>query len=124
MGAGLQPSKDNFGYLLCCYVAETQEKADEEAQHFLWRMGTTTRGPREYMAPVGYRTQAGQAVAARRQGEKPLAQQSYEELKENYHIVAGTPDVVLEKLEYLHGRIGMEHLIFYCLLYTSDAADE
>ena len=76
-------------------------------------MGTTTRGPREYMAPVGYRTQAGQAVAARRQGEKPLAQQSYEELKENYHIVAGTPDVVLEKLEYLHGRIGMEHLIFY-----------
>ena len=110
---GKESTPDNFGYLLCCYVAETQEKADEEAQHFLWRMGTTTRGPREYMNPVGYRSTAGQAVAARRQGEKPLAQQSYQELKDNYHIVAGTPDVVLEKLEFLHKRLGMEHLIFY-----------
>jgi alkanesulfonate monooxygenase SsuD/methylene tetrahydromethanopterin reductase-like flavin-dependent oxidoreductase (luciferase family) len=110
---GYEPTPDNFGYLLCCYVAETQEKADEEARHFIWRMGPTLRGPREYMAPVGYRTRAGQAVAARRQGAKPLAQQTYEELKENYHIVAGTPDVVLEKLEYLHQRLGIEHLIFY-----------
>ena len=111
--AGKESTPDNFGYLLCCYVAETQEKADKEAQHFLWRMGTTTRGPREYMNPVGYRSTAGQAVAARRQGEKPLAQQSYQELKDNYHIVAGTPDVVLDKLEFLHKRLGMEHLIFY-----------
>ncbi len=75
-------------------------------------MGTTTRGPREYMNPVGYRTQAGAQVAARR-AIRPLIQQSFEELKENYHIVCGPPDVVLEKLKYLHGRLGMEHLIFY-----------
>ena len=106
------PPADNFGYLLCCYVAETQEKADEEARHFIWRMGTTTRGPREYMNPVGYRTQAGEQVAARR-AVRPLIQQSYEELNENYHIVAGTPDTVLEKIKYLYDRLGMEHLIFY-----------
>jgi alkanesulfonate monooxygenase SsuD/methylene tetrahydromethanopterin reductase-like flavin-dependent oxidoreductase (luciferase family) len=111
--AGYEPTPNNFGYLLCCYVAETQEKADEEAKHFIWRMGPTLRGPREYMAPVGYRSRAGQAIAVRRQGAKPLAQQTYEELKENYHIVAGTPDVVLEKLEHLHQRLGIEHLIFY-----------
>ncbi len=110
--AGYTPTADNFGYLLCCYVAETQEKADEQARHFIWRMGTTTRGPREYMNPVGYRTQQGEQVAARR-AIRPLIQQTYEELNENYHIVAGTPDTVLEKIKYLHDRLGMEHLIFY-----------
>ena len=109
---GYEPTSNNFGYLLCCYVAETQEKADEEARHFMWRMGTTTRGPREYMNPVGYRTQAGEQVAARR-AVRPLIQQSYEELNENYHIVAGTPDTVLEKIKYLHDELGMNHLIFY-----------
>ena len=110
--AGRQTVADNFGYLICCYVAETQEKADEEARYFIWRMGTTTRGPREYMNPVGYRTQAGEQVAARR-AIRPLIQQSFEELKDNYHIVCGTPETVLETLEYLHNRLGMEHMIFY-----------
>ena len=110
--AGYQTTSDNFGYLICCYVGETQEQADEEARNFIWRMGTTTRGPREYMNPVGYRSQAGDQVAARRT-VRPLIQQSFEELKENYHIVCGTPETVLEKLEYLHTRLGMEHLIFY-----------
>src|SRR5215469_5730963 len=34
-------TEDNFGYLLCCYVADTDAKAQEEAQHFIWRMGET-----------------------------------------------------------------------------------
>ena len=107
---GHTPTKNNFSYLLCCYVADTQEKADEQARHFIWRMGATTRGPREYMNPVGYRSAAGQAVAVRR-AANPLSNQSFEELKKHYHIVCGTPDTVLEKLGYLHGRPGMEHLI-------------
>ena len=75
-------------------------------------MGPTGRGPREYMNPVGYRSQAGANVAARR-NRRPLIQQSFEELKENYHIVCGTPDTVLEKLTYLHDTLGMDHLIMY-----------
>ena len=110
--AGHEPGPENYGYLLCCYVGETQEKAEEEARHFIWRMGETTRAPREYMNPIGYRTQAGQQVAARRSA-RPLISQSFEELNENYHIVCGTPDTVLEKLEYLHKRLGMDHLIMY-----------
>jgi hypothetical protein len=78
----------------------------------MWRMGTTTRGPREYMNPVGYRSQAGEQVVARRNA-RPLIRQSFEELKENHHIVCGTPDTVLRQLEYLHGRLNMGHLIFY-----------
>ena len=34
-----------------CYVADTDAKAQEEAPPFIWRMGETTRGPREYFAP-------------------------------------------------------------------------
>ena len=110
--SGYDPGLDNYGYLLCCYVAETQEKAEEEARHFIWRMGETTRAPREYMNPIGYRSQAGQQVAARR-NSRPLISQSFEELNENFHIVCGTPDTVLEKLKFLHGQLGMGHLIMY-----------
>ena len=42
-----------------------------------------------------------------------LIETYFEELKENYHIVCGTPDTVLEKLKHIHGRLGMEHLIMY-----------
>ena len=34
-------------------------------------------------------------------------------MKENYHIVCGTPDAVLDKLEFLYKRLRMEHLIIY-----------
>ena len=44
-------TENNLGYLLCCYVADNEAKAQEEARHFIWRMGETTRGPREYLAP-------------------------------------------------------------------------
>ena len=92
---------DNFGYLLCCYVGDTQEEADEQARHFIWRMGPTLRGPREYMAPVGYRSAASlRHCRPPHRSQAPERQQTFEELKENYHIVCGTPDTVLEKLEF------------------------
>ena len=50
---------------------------------------------------------------ASRRTAKPLISQSFEELKENYHVVCGTPDTVLEKMKYLHDRLGTEHLIMY-----------
>ena len=68
---GRETAPDNFGYLLCCYVAETEEKANEEAKHFVWRMGATTRAPREYMNPVGYRSQASAVGGGAPHGEAP-----------------------------------------------------
>ena len=46
-------------------------------------------------------------------GTRPLVHQSLEEIKENYHLVCGTPDTVLEKLQYLHDHLWFEHLIMY-----------
>ena len=43
----------------------------------------------------------------------PFRHQNFEELKENYHIVCGTPGTMLDKLKYLHDRLGMDHLIMY-----------
>ena len=40
-------------------------------------------------------------------------QRSFEELKENYHIVRVKPDTVLEHLTHLHDRLGTEHLVMY-----------
>ncbi|GIX46713.1 MAG: monooxygenase [Candidatus Tectimicrobiota bacterium] len=113
--AGHAVTEANFGYLLCCYVADSEAKAQEEARHFLWRMGPTLRGPKAYFAPPGYRSRAGTEMAARRLsgGGKPLAQQSLEELQANYHIVAGTPDTVLKKLKFIKDELGIGHLIFY-----------
>ena len=108
---GYEPTPDNFGYLICMYVADTEEEALREAQHFMWRMGPTGRAPRHFLAPPGYLSEAGVRVQARR--HKPLGQQSFQELQDNYHIVAGTPDQVLEKLRHLKETLNMGHLIFY-----------
>jgi alkanesulfonate monooxygenase SsuD/methylene tetrahydromethanopterin reductase-like flavin-dependent oxidoreductase (luciferase family) len=108
-------SANNFAYLLCCYVSDSEAKAQEEARHFLWRMGETLRGPREYFAPPGYRSRAGAQLALRRRTSEatPLNQQSLDELQANYHIVAGTPDTVLRKLKVIKDELGVGHLIFY-----------
>jgi alkanesulfonate monooxygenase SsuD/methylene tetrahydromethanopterin reductase-like flavin-dependent oxidoreductase (luciferase family) len=110
--AGYEPGPQHFGYLLCCYVADNAAKAEEEARHFLWRMGPTLRGPIEYFSPVGYRSKAGAEIALKRTG-KPLAQQTLQELQDNYHIVAGTPETVLKKLQYIKDRLNIGHLIYY-----------
>lgn len=110
-----QVTADNFAYLLCCYVADSEAKAQEEAKHFLWRMGETLRGPREYFAPPGYRSRAATQMALRRRTSEatPLNKQSLEELQANYHVVAGTPDTVLKKLAFIRDELGVGQLIFY-----------
>lgn len=110
-----QVTEDNFAYLLCCYVGDTDAKAQAEARHFIWRMGETVRGPREYFAPPGYRSRAGTRMAVRRRSSEatPLGQQTLEQLQTNYHVVAGTPDTVLKKLRHIKDELNVGHLIFY-----------
>ena len=53
------------------YVADTEAKAQEEAKHFLWRMGETVRGPREFFAPAGYRSRAAARMACCTESNSP-----------------------------------------------------
>lgn len=55
---------------------------------------------------------AGGAGGGAAQRSAP-GRQSFDELKENNLIVCGTPDTVLEKLNYLHEQLGFDHLIMY-----------
>ena len=36
---------------------------------------------------------------------------TYEELQESYHLVVGSPQTVLEKLSYMHERLGFGALL-------------
>ena len=113
--AGQQVTENNFGYLLCCYVADNEAKAQEEARHFLWRMGETVRGPREYFAPpaIAAAPQRIWLPAAVTSEASRWRNKALEELQANYHVVAGTPDTVLKKLRFLKDELNMGHLVFY-----------
>jgi alkanesulfonate monooxygenase SsuD/methylene tetrahydromethanopterin reductase-like flavin-dependent oxidoreductase (luciferase family) len=99
--------------MVCCVCADTDAKAQEIGKHYLWRMGHPLRGPVEYWAPPGY---LGQRTPLRpggvpSQGKKPLHAMTYEELQESYHRVVGSPQTVLEKLSYMHERLGFGSLL-------------
>lgn len=108
--AGYTPTEDDLAFMICCHVNDTDEKAQEEGKNFMWRMGGPLRGPKEYWAPPGYLTQAGAQMTARRQA-KPLGQQTYQELQDNYHLVVGSPDTVIKKLAHIKNQLNMGSLL-------------
>lgn len=111
--AGYTPDASHFAYMVCCVCADTDAKAQEIGQHYMWRMGHPLRGPVEYWAPPGY---LGQRTPLRSggvpsHGKKPLYAMTYEELQEAYHLVVGSPQTVLEKLSYMQERLGFGSLL-------------
>jgi alkanesulfonate monooxygenase SsuD/methylene tetrahydromethanopterin reductase-like flavin-dependent oxidoreductase (luciferase family) len=62
------------------------------------------------MSPVGMRSRAANQFALRARS-KSLAQMSYEELVENYYIIAGTPDEVVERFAHVRKELGIGHLL-------------
>jgi len=107
---GYTPTSDNFAFMVCCHVNDTDEKAQEEAKHFLWRMRHPLRGPREYWSPPGYHTQAGARMNTLRRA-RPLNELSYQELQDSYHLIVGSPDTVIKKLSYIKNRLNVGALL-------------
>jgi alkanesulfonate monooxygenase SsuD/methylene tetrahydromethanopterin reductase-like flavin-dependent oxidoreductase (luciferase family) len=113
--AGYEPDASNFAYMVCCVCADTDEKAQEVGQHYMWRMGHPLRGPMEYWAPPGYlgrrkplRPGGGGVPSG---GRRPLHAMTYEELQDAYHLVVGSPQTVIEKLGYMQERLGFGSLL-------------
>ena len=50
----MQP--ENIGYLIRCFVSDTEEHAQEQGKNFFWQNGALNKQPREWMAPPGYAT--------------------------------------------------------------------
>ncbi|GIT45180.1 MAG: hypothetical protein Ct9H300mP11_31160 [Chloroflexota bacterium] len=89
IAAGHKPTKDNFGYLLAAMWLTAKRKPTSRLSISYGAWVKLQEGRGENMNPVGYRSVASQAVAGGRNAV-PLGQQTFEELKENYHIVCGT----------------------------------
>jgi alkanesulfonate monooxygenase SsuD/methylene tetrahydromethanopterin reductase-like flavin-dependent oxidoreductase (luciferase family) len=111
---GYEADASNFAYMVCCVCADTDEKAQEIGQHYMWRMGHPLRGPMEYWAPPGYLGQRKPVRSQRgvpRGNRKPLNEMTYEELQEAYHLVVGSPQTVLEKLSLMQETMGFGSLL-------------
>jgi alkanesulfonate monooxygenase SsuD/methylene tetrahydromethanopterin reductase-like flavin-dependent oxidoreductase (luciferase family) len=107
---GYTPGPENFAFMVCCHVNDTDEKAQEEGRHFLWRMGHPLRGPQEYWAPAGYVSRVAALMTSRRR-PKPLNQLSYQELQTANHLIVGSPETVIKKLRHIKDRLGIGALL-------------
>ncbi len=114
---GIEAGPEKFAFMVCCHVNDTEEKAQEEGRHIMWRMRGPLLGPREYFAPPGYLSRAGRKSAvinsAKSTGGKtvPLQKMSYQELQDDYRIIVGTPDTVTEKLLHIKRQLGIGSLM-------------
>jgi alkanesulfonate monooxygenase SsuD/methylene tetrahydromethanopterin reductase-like flavin-dependent oxidoreductase (luciferase family) len=107
---GYTPGPQHFAFMICCHVNDTDEKAQEEGRHFLWRMGHPLRGPREYWAPPGYVSRVAALMTSKRR-PRPLNELTYQELQDAYHLIVGSPDTVIRKLRHIKERLGIGALL-------------
>jgi alkanesulfonate monooxygenase SsuD/methylene tetrahydromethanopterin reductase-like flavin-dependent oxidoreductase (luciferase family) len=108
--AGYTPGPENFAFMVCCHVNDTDDKAQEEGRHFLWRMGHPLRGPQEYWAPPGYVSRSAALMTSKRR-PKPLNQLTYQELQDANHLIVGSPETVINKLRHIKERLGIGALL-------------
>jgi alkanesulfonate monooxygenase SsuD/methylene tetrahydromethanopterin reductase-like flavin-dependent oxidoreductase (luciferase family) len=101
---GHQGGPEFRGYLQRCHVAETEEKAMENARQFMWMQGEFTglahpvwSSPSGYFSP-SYRTAFVEYAVGRRSNPRGAA---FEYQIENQQIIAGTPKTVIPKIRRL-----------------------
>ena len=101
---GYTPGPENRGYLLRVHVAETEEKALQNARQFMWMQGEFTGLAHPvWSSPAGYASKSNRRplveIAAHR---RPHARSTpFEAQIETMQIIAGTPDQVIAKLRLL-----------------------
>ena len=115
---GFKSGPEHFGYLLRCFVADTDELAQELGREFLWTIDHRQRGPREHNDPPGYQSRAAVKVKAQRPvgstgGGGLGVGMSYEELQGINNIIVGNPDTVTRKLTEVIERLSPGYLHIY-----------
>ena len=112
--AGYKAGPGNFGYLLNALVADTDEKAIELGEQFLWTGRHRNRGPREHMDPPGYQSVTARSQKMRRGGTgdiQNVKEMTYEELREVNLIIVGSPETVTGKLSSVLDQLGPGYLL-------------
>jgi alkanesulfonate monooxygenase SsuD/methylene tetrahydromethanopterin reductase-like flavin-dependent oxidoreductase (luciferase family) len=109
---GYEPGPENFGQLLQCHVAETEEKAERNAKEFMWMRGEFTGLQHPvWGSPSGYGSRSNrnaliEIAAGRRPMNRPPSQ-SQRRLEHTF--VWGTPDQVVKQLRTVleNNRVGI-----------------
>jgi alkanesulfonate monooxygenase SsuD/methylene tetrahydromethanopterin reductase-like flavin-dependent oxidoreductase (luciferase family) len=96
--AGYEAGPQHFGYLANVHVAETEEKALENAQDYFGMGGTSFLSKPHWTAPTGY--QSWESRKQRMAKFSTLATGGVENHLKSGYLIAGTPDQVVEKLRF------------------------
>ena len=112
--SGYTATPENLGYMLGCFVADTEAAAQKSYEHFLWRVQKSIKGPLHYYVPPGMSSRAGRSLlqGAVGQARKSIFNMSIDELVEAGGFVVGTPKAVTQRLKEIIKRLGIGHLLF------------
>jgi alkanesulfonate monooxygenase SsuD/methylene tetrahydromethanopterin reductase-like flavin-dependent oxidoreductase (luciferase family) len=100
---GYTAGSEQRGYLIRCHVAETEEKAIENAKQFMWMQGEFTGLTHPLWAsPAGYLGEwARKPLAEFRVGRRKQSMPPFEKQLQAMSLIAGTPKQVIEKLRVI-----------------------
>ena len=103
--AGYKSGPENRGYLARIHVAETEEKAIQNAKQFMWMQGEFTglahpvwANPSGYFSPSGRRNFVEFAVG---RAKNPRGNPTFEDQRADGMIMCGTPKQVLPRIRHL-----------------------
>jgi alkanesulfonate monooxygenase SsuD/methylene tetrahydromethanopterin reductase-like flavin-dependent oxidoreductase (luciferase family) len=110
---GYEMQPEHIGYLIRVFVADTEDKAQQEGHNFFWQHGALNKQIREWMAPPGYATVDVAGIRRLRAISKAFDNQAYQEAQDNYQLILGTPRQVIEKLRYVRELLGVGHMCLW-----------
>jgi alkanesulfonate monooxygenase SsuD/methylene tetrahydromethanopterin reductase-like flavin-dependent oxidoreductase (luciferase family) len=111
--AGYEMGPQHIGYLMRVFVADTEEKAQQEGLNFFWQNGALNKQIREWMAPPGYASVDFAGIRKTRAVSKDFDSQAYQEAQDNYQLILGTPNQVIEKMRYVRDLLGLGHICLW-----------
>jgi alkanesulfonate monooxygenase SsuD/methylene tetrahydromethanopterin reductase-like flavin-dependent oxidoreductase (luciferase family) len=111
-GAGYEPGPEQFGQLLQCHVSDSAEKAERNAQQFMWMRGEFTGLSHPvWGSPSGYGSRSNRkALIEIAAGHRPMiAPPPLHQRQLERTFVWGTPDQVIEQLKVVlqNNRVGI-----------------
>ena len=103
---------EQFPLQVITYVAETEEKAREEAvDHIRYFFEDALRTTPTFLAPPGYLS-VEQLKARAALADKLHGKFSFDNVNESFFVAVGTPDQVVERLEEWGETMGTNHFVF------------
>ena len=110
--SGYEPGPENFGQLLQCHVAETEEKAERNAREFMWMAGEFTGLAHPvWGSPSGYGSVSNRKSLIEIAGGRRamVAPPKLEQRRLERTFIWGTPDSVVKQLKNVldNNRVGI-----------------